>query len=346
VCGSEDTLFHLDAIVKGLTSFVNVKQVILKYKPIGSNTSYSIKMLYRFFEFFYWTLRIFKEIQRFNADVILTQYLFPYALLTGIAGKLSRIPSVAQVIGSDLKIDPRKNWLNLIITRITLKITAGTICVSNDLFNIAERYNARNTIVIPSPLDLSDFKETNLPKKCREIISVANLTPTKGMPYLIQAMRYIKNGTLLIVGDGSEREKLEALALNLGLNERVHFLGYISERSRFWGYLQQATVFVLPSLSEGFPRALLEAMACGLPVVATNVGGIPELVTDGVNGFLVPPRNEKALAEAIERVLNDMHFLTSASSINKEVVKQYVLPVTSHRMYNYLKEITNCAVKE
>lgn len=161
------------------------------------------------------------------------------------------------------------------------------------------------------------------------------LSSIKGIPYLIKAMTYLKEGTLLIIGDGPERKKSESLLHSLGLQDRVFLLGWV-DRQDMWRHLQQSTIFVLPSLSEGTPRVILEAMMCGLSIVATRVGGIPEMLTDGVNGILVPPRNEKAIAEAIKRVLDDPDFQRKASMENRMAVKKFETRVVGPRLYDYL----------
>jgi glycosyltransferase involved in cell wall biosynthesis len=302
------------------------------------------RMVYRIFESIWWTLLVIKEMKKFGATIIMTQYAFHYGLIAGIAAKLLRRPSVVQVIGSDLKVEAQRNWLNLIITCFILKITSGVICVSRDLEKVATSLGARNTIVIPTPLDLSYFPgKEKINKKTRRIISVANLVPTKGLLYLVKAMKFVQDGTLLILGNGPERKKLETLSTNLGLVDRVFFMGQVNDRSRLWDYLCRATVLALPSLSEGCPRALLEAMVCGLPIVATKVGGIPEILTNGVNGLLVPARDEKALANAIEKILNDTDFQKSAYSKNREVAKEYVLQVVCRKIHCYLKETLSAA---
>jgi glycosyltransferase involved in cell wall biosynthesis len=158
------------------------------------------------------------------------------------------------------------------------------------------------------------------------------------MSYLIRAMAHLKDGSLVIIGDGPQRRKLESLSKHLELNDRVFFTGWISDRSKIFDYLKQSTVFVLPSLSEGRPRVLLEAMACGLPVVATDVGGVPEVVVDGVNGLLVPPRDEKALAEAIEHVFNNVDFRRRASAENVKATTEYLPSVIGQKIYDYLEK--------
>ena len=106
----------------------------------------------------------------------------------------------------------------------------------------------------------------------------------------------------LIVGGGRRMDEVRSLAAGLGLAGAVHFLG---PRPDVPDLLNAMDIFVLPSYSEGLSLALLEAMAAGMPVIATAVGGTPEVVTDGDNGLLIPPRDAAALAEALERLLAD-----------------------------------------
>lgn len=341
--GSTSTESHMEPIARGLQPFAAVKVVKMDDTPARFSSNNTVpRMTYRLFESICWTLLVIKEMKKFRATIIMTQYAFHYGLIAGVAAKLLRKPSVVQVIGSDLKVEAQRNWLNLIITCFILKIASGVICVSRDLENVARSLGARNTVVIPTPLDLSGFSDkARANKKTREVISIATLIPIKGLSYLVLAMKYVEDGTLLILGNGQERKRLEMLVKDLGLTNRIFFLGQVNDRTILWNYLHQASVFVLPSLSEGCPRALLEAMASGLPVVATNVGGIPEILMHGVNGLLVPPRDAKSLAKAIEKILNDADFQGSASIKNIEVVKGFTLDVICQRMFRYLREIAS-----
>ena len=106
----------------------------------------------------------------------------------------------------------------------------------------------------------------------------------------------------LIIGGGRREAEMRRLAAELGLAGRVHFLG---PRDDVPDLLSALDIFVLPSHSEGVSLALLEAMAASLPVIATRVGGLPEVVTDGENGLLIPPQDPEALATALERLLAD-----------------------------------------
>lgn len=325
----------LQTMTNALRPFADVREISWQCKPIGNLSGKTLpKAFYRVIETCYRCLLLFKDIHVFKADVVLAQFAFHYGLIGGIAAKLARRPCVIQAIGSDLKLDPLFRTRRTIVC-LALEIASGVICVSKDIENIAKTLGARNTVVIPYPLDLTDFPDGESPKKRNQIVSVMKLSPIKGIPYLIEAMTFIKGGTLLIIGDGPERKKSELLLHALGLQDRVFLLGWVDRRS-MWRYLQQSTVFVLPSLSEGSPRVILEAMMCGLPIVATRVGGIPEMITDGLNGILVPPRNEDALAEAIRQVLNDPDFQRRASTENRVAVKKFEIRSIGPRVYGYL----------
>jgi glycosyltransferase involved in cell wall biosynthesis len=109
---------------------------------------------------------------------------------------------------------------------------------------------------------------------------------------------------LTVAGIGELREALEARAGELGIAERIRFVGKVAHDEVPW-WMAAGDVFCLPSLSEGLPTVVCEAMACGRAVVATAVDGTPEIVDDGATGLLVPPREAPALADALERVLDD-----------------------------------------
>ena len=134
--------------------------------------------------------------------------------------------------------------------------------------------------------------------------TVGRLTPVKGLSYLLQSvsilLRQRANVRLLIVGDGVIRKDLETQARDLGISENVVFLGH---REDTFELMQAMDIFVLPSLSEGIPMALLEAMAASRAVVASRVGGIPEIVEDGVEGILVEPMDVNRLVESCVRLI-------------------------------------------
>ena len=330
---------EVSSIMDALSPFVRATQLDWHYRFIPDSAAYVwLKITYRTIEGLYWVQRLVREICRFRAEVIIAQYAYFCGLIGGIAARLSRKSFIVRAVGSDLKVHSQ-SLMGRIAIMLTLRIASGVICVSEDLENVAQRLGAKGTVVIPSPLMLPCCNKTNVRRKDREIVSVARLVPIKGMSYLIRAMVHVKDGSLVVIGDGPERRKLELLSRHLELGDRVFFTGWIGDRSRILDYLKEAAVFVLPSLSEGRPRVLIEAMACGLPVVATNVGGVPEVVVDGVNGLLVAPRDEKALAEAIEHVFNDIDFQRRVSAENRQVATEYFPSIVGQRIYDYLEKI-------
>jgi glycosyltransferase involved in cell wall biosynthesis len=149
-------------------------------------------------------------------------------------------------------------------------------------------------------------EEYNLPSEGPIVGVVARLEPEKGHPTLLQAwptvVAAVPNATLLVVGEGSRREALEVLARELGIADRVVFTG---RRDDVPAVTAALDVAVLPSYREALGLTILEAMALSRPIVASNVGGIPEMVEDGVTGLLVPAHDAEALAAAILRLLRD-----------------------------------------
>ncbi|MCK4323005.1 MAG: glycosyltransferase family 4 protein, partial [Armatimonadetes bacterium] len=141
------------------------------------------------------------------------------------------------------------------------------------------------------------------------ILCVSNLEERKGQEYLLRAVALLREQefSLMLVGSERAREaayaaKLRDVTKTLDLTDKVRFVGRLEGKDLAAAY-RQADVFVFPSLMEGYGLVLLEAMSFGLPVVTTRVGGIPEIVSDGVEGILVPPRDENALADAIAELL-------------------------------------------
>ncbi len=164
------------------------------------------------------------ETYLFRADVVLAQYAYFSGLIGAVAAKLSRKMLVIRAVGSDLRVHSR-SIMGRIAVLLTLRIASGVICVSQDLENRAQRLGAKSTVVISSPLLLPHSNKTNVRKKERQVVSVGRLIPIKGMSYLLRAMTHIKDGSLVIVGEGPEKRKLELLTRHLGLSNRVFFTG-------------------------------------------------------------------------------------------------------------------------
>ncbi|MGZ4408095.1 MAG: glycosyltransferase family 4 protein [Gaiellaceae bacterium] len=183
---------------------------------------------------------------------------------------------------------------------------------------------------IPEALDAPQpdpYLRARLLRGRRALLVVpARLDPLKGHEFLFKAALSLEGVQVVVAGDGPERARLELQAKELGLAARVTFLGFRDDMRRL---LACADVVVLPSVAEGLPLAVLEAMAAGVPLVATRVGGTSEAVIDEVTGLLVPPQDPPALAAAIQRVLADPQAARRRAEAGAARVKAYF---TSERM--------------
>jgi len=200
---------------------------------------------------------------------------------------------------------------------------------------------SRHIFVIPNGIDFSRFSglsrekargELHINPDTRIILFVGGaLRPEKGLRYLIEAMgivskKFPRSRLLLIGYKGKECEletqTLQGLVKELDLGKLVSFIGTVPHE-KIPQYMVASDVFVLASLSEGFPNVLLEAMAAGLPIVATNVMGLPEIIKDGENGFLVEPKDPEGIAEKVLQLLGDDGLRQRVSKNNQERVKAH-----------------------
>lgn len=214
--------------------------------------------------------------------------------------------------------------------------------------SLSERYKTRNSFVhrtVSSIISEKDIVDTQNLKfgigDPAKILFVGRLERTKGLPYLLEAFQSLVsegcNICLEIVGAGSLRPDLEKRAHVLGISPRVVFRGYVPFGSELLKFYREADVFVAPSLQEGQGKVFIEAMASGVPVIGTNVGGIPTIVKDGVNGLLVEPRSSASIVEAVKRVLNDKELRKKLILSGLKIAKQYTAEKVTAQMMNELK---------
>jgi len=194
-------------------------------------------------------------------------------------------------------------------------------------------------------LDQAVRAEHEIPAHASVIVSVARLAEVKRLDILIAAMASDRlragNAHLVLVGDGPMREALVRQAEEAGLRTRVHFAG---TRSDIRPYLAAASVMCLSSRSEAQPIAILEAMASGLPVVATRVGGIPEMVEDGMTGLLVEPGDPELLARALERALTDPDWNAHAGRLARErIEREFSIQVRARKLETLIEELVERA---
>lgn len=260
-------------------------------------------------------VRIFQWMHRTRIDILHT-YLFGFHFFAGLSARLLKVPVV---LSSRREIalwqKKRHRWLenlgNLTVDRV--------VCCSK----AAEQWTLKQEIIpqekvvtIHNGVDLSVFggrsgaskirAEFGIPSGDAVVGTVANFSEEKGYPYLLDACQRIHETQpdtwFLFVGSGRLQEEVKEKASKISAGRRIIFPG---RRSDIPDLLSAMDVFVLPSVIEGFPNVLLEAMAMARPVVATRVGGIPELVDSGRDGVLVPARDGVALADAVTALLSD-----------------------------------------
>jgi glycogen(starch) synthase len=173
------------------------------------------------------------------------------------------------------------------------------------------------------------------------VVFVGRLAPQKGVRTLVTAARLLENpyAQILLVGDGPERVDLERESRRPGGGNRVHFLGFV-QHEHIPAVLAHADLLVLPSIYEELGTVLLEAMWLGLPIVASKSGGIPEVVTDGVSGLLVPPGDSEALARAIDRVLSSPDLARQLGEAARKRAKDYDWEMLAERVLEVYRDLT------
>lgn len=188
---------------------------------------------------------------------------------------------------------------------------------------VSERVEREKVRVIPNGIDLAPFDVPRTTALGPIVTTVANLRPGKGHDVLLRAaarvLRQRPDVTFQFVGDGSLRSQLEQEAEDLAISAAVRFLGH---RTDVPALLRGSTAFAFPSFMEAFPNGVMEAMAAEIPVVASGVGGIPELVEHGRNGLLVPPGDEAALADALLSVLGDRGRADALAAGGRRTIEQ------------------------
>lgn len=246
-------------------------------------------------------------------DLILAHFTLPAGAVAQTLARAADSPYAVVLHGSDVPgyQNRRFGLLYPLVTSWCRSIWSAAhtvVAVSPDLRDLALRTWPRGRIaVVANGVDTSFFRPDPAIEPQRGLlVAVAQLIPRKGLSDLVQALTdpRLAECRLHLCGVGPAEAALRRQAASSGLRHRVEFLGLV-ERSRLPALLRSAQAFVLPSHREGHPLALLEAMACARPVIATAVGGIPDLIRSGENGWLVPPGQPAALADALALVLAD-----------------------------------------
>ncbi len=285
-------------------------------EPVTSKDSITIYRMEGIRRGKFFLFSMMRLVNQIKPDVMHVQAPDFFSSSAIIVAKLKNIPIIATVHRGEL-VAPGK--LMRLVRKFALPRFKKIIAVSEFSKSLALNAGAdvNKVMIIYNSCDESLFsvrdklmarKKLDLPINKKVILYVGNLVKIKGIYTLIESCRILYSRTpdffVLIVGNGIEREKMESLVASYGLGENIKFLGYL-EPAKLPPYYNAADTFVLPSFVEGHSVALLEAMASGLPVVASMVGGNEETVEDGINGFFFKAGDSAILAEKLIKILTD-----------------------------------------
>lgn len=275
---------------------------------------------------------IYKAIKRYKFDIV-HAYLFGFNYLATIPAKICGVPFV---ISSRRELADWKKPHHHLLERLSNIFTDKIVACSEAARRFAlrdEQLAEEKVVTIYNGINLNEFsprqkdaallEELGFNEKDIIVGMVTKLAPVKDVGTALEAIAKAKKEypgiKCIIVGGGYQRLEMEDKARTLGINGNVKLLGLRDDISRMLSIMD---VFLLTSLSEGFPNSILEAMACGLPVVATKVGGIPEVVTDNRSGILVESNNPAATATAIIRLLKDENLRKDMGRCAREIIEQ------------------------
>ncbi|MGO9645085.1 MAG: glycosyltransferase [Candidatus Bathyarchaeia archaeon] len=258
------------------------------------------------------------SIRSARLDILDAQFIAPAAIVTAFSPRFS--PYVVTVHRWDILEFPYRYPLARLATLAALGNAAGVIAVGQTILSEVLKFtpprsrvevipNAVDELRFRPDIDFKSLKQTlGIPEKHKVILSVGHLIPRKGHEYLIRATARIlkrnKACSLVIVGEGPMYSRLQRLIRDLGISSNVKLSGAVADEMLPY-YYTMSDIFAMPSTSEGHCVAILEAMASGKPIVASEIPANAESVVQNKNGFLVPPKSSEALADSILLLLND-----------------------------------------
>lgn len=279
-------------------------------------------------------LRLPRIVRATHFDCALFYFVVPTGLLAPLWSLLTRRPYVVALRGSDVPgyaADRVLTWLHGLLKPVTARIlrrAAHVVANSDGLRALAQRaFGAQPILVIANGVEAATFSPAPVPDARRpalRALCVARLIRRKGVDLLIDALADPRCGEVVadVVGTGPEIEELRRACRERGVAARVEFLGHI-DNAELPGVYRRADVFVLPSRSESCSMAMLEAMSCGLPVIATRIGGMPELVRHGTNGYLVPADDAGAIAEGLGALSASPALRHQMGAASREIVRAH-----------------------
>ena len=328
-------------------NFDNVEKISKKvkviYLPFGTKLGYYLNVF-----------ALKKIISKEKPDLMNVHYASGYGTLGRLSGFNKKL---LNVWGSDVYDFPNESKVKKRIIEKNLKkytaIASTSYCMAEETKKYLED-KSKEIFITPFGVDTEKFKNLNIEKKENEITIgiVKTLTEKYGIEYLIKAIKELENILdienykkirLLIYGKGELKNKLEDLTKELQIEDKVIFKGYISNED-VPKALNEMDIFVVPSIldSESFGVAAVEAMACEIPVIASSVGGLKEVIVDKETGYLVPKKDHKEIAKYLKKLILDKNLRTSlGKNGRKRVLENYDWNSNVDYMIKIYREIVN-----
>ena len=283
---------------------------------------------YRKLRYFYALPALKRAIKDFQPDIVHAHYATSYGLLGALCGFR---PYLLSVWGSDIFLFPTASLVHRWLIQFNLKCADRLLAASQALKRETGKYTDQPVGVLPFGIDLSVFRPKEVsppfPEGAVVVGTVKTLEAVYGIDYLIRAFGKVRSKhpqlplKLLIVGGGSQEAALKALVSELGLDDCTVFTGFVAY-DEVANYHNRLSISVALSNSESFGVAVIEASACEIPVVVSDVGGLPEVVENGVTGLVVPPKDVDAAATAIERLVLDADLRKTMGRAGRERVQR------------------------
>jgi glycosyltransferase involved in cell wall biosynthesis len=304
-------------------------------------------------------LRIYRFLKREKPDIVHT-HTSKAGLLGRLAAKLAGVPSIIHTPHGHVFF----GYFGALKTRIFILLEKFASRITDKIVALTPREKADylsykvveedKLAVIPSGIELHKYqqvpqeersklrKELGIPENSAVLGTAGRLVPVKGPEFLLQAVGHViseyPDTYLVFAGDGPLRKSLEKNAVEMGLAKNIIFTGWRDDMARV---LSIFDIFCLPSLNEGMGRVLLEAMALGKPIVASDVGGIPDLIIPGKNGFLVPPQHPEELAKQILFLIENREEREKLGRTGKEMVSAFSDEIMMKKIAELYEKLVN-----
>ena len=332
-----------------IISFRDTRIAGVQVHYINSRGTISISPIASFISkigYLFWVGKVKRFIKKIRPDILHAHWATSYGLLGALSGFH---PFILSTWGNDIIISPHKYWTMKKSVEYSLKKADLVTATSKMLADATGEfiYDEKPVHTIPFGVDVDLFSPSKrkLPKNKICIGIVKALEEKYGIEYLIRAFKVVAESghksSLLIVGEGSLRDKLEKLTESLNLSDSVRFTGKVKNNAVVES-LHKMDIFVVPSISpsETFGVAAVEASSCSIPVIASDIGGLPEVVKDGTTGFLVPPCDVNAIADRIIRLIDNPGLRLQMGIEGRKYVKSiYDIQICGSLMRSKYEEI-------